>query len=74
MANTNTQVQLQPTLLNEEKIGSIKKRIRKTFSNVDLSMVKNPVTNMVSLKVRYNFKDAARVKKACDDLMLQYKE
>lgn len=74
MANTNTQVQLQPTLLNEEKIGSIKKRIRKTFSNVDLSMVKNPVTNMVSLKVRYNFKDAARVKRACDDLMLQYKE
>ena len=72
MANTNTQV--QPTLLNEEKIGSIKKRIRKTFSNVDLSMVKNPVTNMVSLKVKYNFKDAARVKKACDDLMLQYKE
>ncbi len=70
MANT----QVQSTLLSEEKIGAIKKRIRSTFSNVNLHMVKNPVTNRVSLKVKYNFKDAARVKKACDDLMLQYKE
>lgn len=70
MVNTNTQVQL--TVLNEEEIGRIKKLIRKKFSNVDLNMSRNPVTNQLILRIRHNFKDLARVKEVCTDLNLEF--